>query len=105
MTYADQLVNRLVAALSAERPPQAQAPQAGIFVTVGATDYQLLIAIADLANDLRHGLVQHFGVRDLPATISLTESELYPLLEDYEARRTALDVFDADARTVNDARQ
>jgi len=106
MTYADQLVNRLVFqspaddSFSAERPPQAD-----LFVTVSATDYLLLLAIADLANELRHGLVQHFDARDLPTAVVITESELYPLLEDYEARRSVLDVLDGDARAFNAARQ
>lgn len=104
MTYAEKLINHLAATVSADRLPQAQ-PQAMPFATVGATDYLLLTAIADLANELRHGLVQHFAAQDLPAAVVLTESELCPLLEDYEARRSTLDILDADARTVGAARQ
>lgn len=99
MTYADQLVNHLAAVLYAERqsPPR---PHFQLSVTVGITDYALLLAIADLANDLRQALVWHFDAANLPADVTLTETELYPLLEDFQGRRHILDIFDADARTV-----
>lgn len=95
MTYTDTLVQRISAILAGQPTPTT-----ALAINVGITDYSLLLAVADLANQLRHALVRHFDAANLPTSITIIEAELYPLLCDFEERRTSLDPFDADARII-----